>query len=134
MLNETPKLSIKDNQAFAVLDPRGEAPRAYAEGSALGIYCNDTRHLSTWELTLNGTAPIPLANELRYGGNTLVLSMTNRDMPELGAGHARIPRDTLLVQRTITLVQDTLYDMLLLQNFGNLPLTLQLEQWVGSRF
>lgn len=133
LLTGIPKLTLKDNRAFAVLDPRGEAPRAYATGSELGIYYNDTRYLSTWETTINGQAPIALSHELRFGGNTLVFSMTNRDIQKLGSKE-RIPRDTFLIRRILTLFEDTLYETIAIRNFDNQPHTLQVEQWVGSRF
>src|SRR4051794_546527 len=83
LLTRIPKLSFKDDRAFGVVDTRGEAPRMYSPGSELGFYFNDTRYLAIWETTFNGTAPIALANELRYGGSTIVYSMTNKDMVDL---------------------------------------------------
>ncbi len=115
-----------------MVDSRGEAPRIHATNSALGFYCNDTRYLSIWETTVNGGAGIPLAHELRFGGNTLVLSMTNRDLPALGS-EERIPRDTFLIRRILTLVEDQLFEILAIRNFAQRPHTIQLEQWIGTR-
>src|SRR6476661_2049211 len=78
LLTGIPKISFKDNRAFAVVDPQGEAPRLYSSGSELGFYYNDTRYLGVWEMTLNGSAPVALAHELRYGVSISVFSMTNR--------------------------------------------------------
>ena len=137
LLSEIPKLSLKDNSAFGMVDHRGEAPRAYSKASAFGFYFNDTRYVSTWDTSINGSAGIPLANELRFGGNTLVLSMTNRDLSQLDAptdGLGRIPRDTFLIRRILSLVDDTLYEILAIRNFDQRPHTLRIEQWAGSQF
>src|SRR5947207_2353908 len=77
------KHTIKDDRAFAVVDSFGQCPRVYSPASELGFYCNDTRFVEIWEMTFNGEAPVPLAQEPRFGGNTLVISMTNRDFPKL---------------------------------------------------
>ena len=125
------KLAFKENRAFGVIDIRGEIPRGRA--SELGIYFNDTRHVNTWETLINGQAPVPLAQELRHQGTTWVLSMTNRDLPMLG-GAGRIPRDTLLVRRILSLHEDTLFELLTIRNFSGSPQVLQLEHWAGARF
>lgn len=133
LLTGIPKLSIKDNRAFGVFDPRGEAPRAYSSGSELGLYYNDTRYLSTWEMTLNNASPVALAHEVRFGGNTLVISMTNRDLPTID-GSGRIPRDTFLIRRIISLCDDTCYEIVAIRNFDSVAHTLQIEQWAGTKF
>ncbi len=125
------KLSIKDSRAFAVTDIRGENPRG--RPSELGFYYNDTRHLNTWETLINGQAPVPLAQELQHQGSTLVLSMTNRDLPLLGA-EGRIARDTLLIRRILSLHRDTLFEILTIRNFSGSVQQLQLEHWAGTRF
>src|SRR4051794_989305 len=125
LLTGIPKISLKDNRAFAVLDPQGESPRVYAN-SELGIYFNDTRYLGIWEMTFNGMAPVSLAHELRFGGHTAVFSMTNRDLPDLIAG-GRIPRDTFLIRRILTFYEDTLYETVEVKNFGSRPHSLQIE-------
>ena len=68
LLTGIPKVSFKDNRAFAVVDPQGEAPRLYSSGAELGFYYNDTRYLGIWEMTFNGQSPVAFANELRFGG------------------------------------------------------------------
>lgn len=133
MLTGIPKISFKDNRAFAVVDPQGEAPRLYSNASELGIYYNDTRYLGVWEMTFNGESPISLAHELRFGGNTVVFSMTNRDMLRLGDG-GRIPRDTFLIRRILTFFNDVLYETVEIKNFDHISHSIQVEQWSGARF
>lgn len=128
-----PKFTFKENQVFGVLDPCGEATRAYYGNSECGIYFNDTRYLAIWEATFNGAPPIPLAQELRFSGNTLVFSMSNRDLPKLD-GSGRIPRDTFLFRRILTFSENILYETLLIRNFDIQDHLLQIEFWAGSKF
>ncbi len=131
------KISFKDNHAFAVVDPIGESPRLYSPSSELGFYYKDTRYLSTWEMTFNGASPVALADELRFSGNTAVFSMTNRDFPRIDTktgAPGRIPRDTFLIRRILTLVEDTLYETVEIKNFSDEPHLLQVEQWGGGHF
>jgi glycogen debranching enzyme len=133
LLTGIPKVSIKDNQAFAVLDPQGASPRIYNPGSELGIYYNDTRYMGIWELTVNGSGMVPLANELRNNGNTVVFSMTNRDLTRVD-GEGRIRRDTFMFRRIIALVDDCFYETFEIKNFDSSEHVLQIEVWTGGRF
>lgn len=111
----------------------GESPRIYSPNSELGFYFNDTRYLGIWELIFNGFKPVSLSHELRFLGNTAVFSMTNRDFQKIG-GTGRIPRDTFLIRRILTLHQDTLFETVEIKNFDNQLHSLQLEQWAGGKF
>lgn len=132
LLTGISKVSFKDNRTFAVFDPLGESPRIYWPTSELGVYFNDTRYLGVWEMTFNGIAPVALAHELRFGGNTAVFSMTNRDFQKIGGG--RIPRDTFLIRRVLTLFEDDLFETVEIKNFDSVQHFLQIEQWAGGRF
>jgi glycogen debranching enzyme len=133
LLTGIPKISFKDNLSFAVVDTLGESPRLYTSGSELGFYYRDTRYLQTWEMTFNGQRPIALAHELKFRGNTVVFSMTNRDLPRID-GKGRIQREKLLIRRILALHNDTLFETVEIRNFDNEPYDLQIEQWAGGRF
>src|SRR3954469_25997178 len=133
LLTGIPKISFKDNSAFGVVDRQGGQPRLYSASSELGFFYNDTRYLSIWEMTLNGQAPVALAHELRFGGSTVVFSMTNRDLERLGGG-SRIPRDTFLIRRVLSFYQDALFETIEIKNFSTQPHELQLELWAGGKF
>lgn len=126
------KLSFKDNRAFGVTDLRGEAPRSTS--SELGLYYNDTRYLNVWESLINGAPPVPLAQELRHSGTTWVISMTNRDLEPLSDSPTKIPRDTFLIRRILSLHEDALFEILTLRNFSSFAMTIQIENWAGSNF
>jgi glycogen debranching enzyme len=133
LLTGIPKVSFKDNRAFGVVDRQGESPRLYSASSELGFFYNDTRYLSVWEMMINGMAPVALAHELRYGGSTVVFSMTNRDFEKLD-GSGRVQRDTFLIRRVLTFNQDTLFETIEIKNFGAAAVELQIEFWAGGRF
>jgi glycogen debranching enzyme len=105
----------------------------YSSNSELGIYYRDTRYVQTWEMSFNGQRPVSLSHDLRYRGGTVVLSMTNRDLPTL-SGSGRIPRDTLLFRRVISLFGDTLYETMEIRNFDSQPHDIEIQQWIGGRF
>jgi glycogen debranching enzyme len=133
LLTGIPKVSLKDNLSFAVLDTLGESPRLYTSASELGFYCRDTRYLQTWELTFNGHRPVALAHELKFRGNTVVFSMTNRDMPRID-GKGRIQREKLLIRRVLALHNDAVFETVEIRNFDNEAVDLQIEQWAGGKF
>lgn len=140
LLTGIPKVSFKDNLSFAVVDSLGESPRLYTAGSELGFYFSDTRYLQTWEMTFNGQRPVALAHELKFRGNTVVFSMTNRDLPRVdgvggdGKSPGRIPREKFLIRRILALHNDTLYETVEIRNFDSETHTLQIEQWAGGKF
>jgi glycogen debranching enzyme len=84
-------------------------------------------------MNFNGTRPVALTHELRFGGETVVFSMTNRDM-ELIHGTGRIPRDTFLFRRILSFDEDTLFETVDIKNFSDQPHLLDVQQWAGGRF
>ena len=62
-------------------------------------------------MTVNGQALVPLASELRYNGNTVVFSMTNRDLVDV-SGNGRISRDTFMFRRIMALADDEFFENL----------------------
>lgn len=116
-----------------MVDPQGESPRLYSNASELGFYYNDTRFLGIWEMTINGSAPVALSRELRFGGSTVVISMTNRDLED-SANQRRIRRDTLLIRRVLSFHEDILFEMVEIKNFDREDHELEIQQWAGGRF
>src|SRR5437764_10803164 len=50
-------MTINEDTTFLITDELGNVP----EGAELGLYEDDTRFLSRYQLTLNGEVPLPLA-------------------------------------------------------------------------
>jgi glycogen debranching enzyme len=84
-------------------------------------------------MTFNGQRPVALAHELKFRGNTVVFSMTNRDMPCID-GKGRIQREKLLIRRVLALHNDALFETVEIRNFDNEAYDLQIEQWAGGKF
>ena len=84
-------------------------------------------------MTFNGSTPVALSQELRFGGNTVVFSMTNRDLIDVAGPH-RIRRDTFLIRRILTLHEDAMFETVEIKNFDSIPHEIQIEQWAGGRF
>jgi glycogen debranching enzyme len=131
LLTGIAKVSLKDDRLFVVLDTKGECPLIYR--AELGFYFSDTRHLSNWEMTLNSQQLVHLSHETRGQGNSCVFSMTNRDIPSLD-GKTRIPRETLLVRRILTLYRDTVFEQVEVTNYDVIRHEIELQQLSKSRF
>ena len=52
-------LIIRERGSALITDESGNVPRGNTQG--LGLYHADTRHLSTYRMTLNGTLPADAA-------------------------------------------------------------------------
>ena len=57
------KITLKDDRVFMVCDEAGDVINN-AEG--YGLYLNDMRFLSSWELRLNGEKPVSLSHNVEY--------------------------------------------------------------------
>ncbi len=122
---------MKDNEAFALFDGSGMAPRIYRR--ELGVYFRDTRCLDTWELSINDEQLTVLTRKARSPSRSVSFVMTNRDMQSLD-GPGVIPRDTFCVRRELSLEGDALTEHLEVVNYDARPHTLVLERRAGSAF
>ncbi|THD48205.1 MAG: amylo-alpha-1,6-glucosidase [Bradyrhizobium sp.] len=72
-------LTFKHGDTFAVFNHAGDALQH--EGGAQGIFYRDTRHLSHFQLTVDGVRPMLLSATLRDDNATLTCDLTNPDLP-----------------------------------------------------
>lgn len=70
-------LVLKHGDGFGVFDSRGDVRSE--PGGSLGVYYQDTRHLSDFTLTIDGVAPLLLSSILRDDNATLTCDLTNPD-------------------------------------------------------
>ena len=112
-LTDRPLRTLKDGEAFVVLDSRGNFGRR--RGTAEGLFYRDTRFLSYLELRMNGERLQLLSSTTHDDKATLSVRLTN---PELSAGSEVIPRETILIERTLFLWSGTLFERLKVRNFG----------------
>src|SRR6202158_80580 len=100
--------------SFAIFDPIGDIPLAGFE--AYGLFHCDTRFLSRFELKLNGDFPVLLSTPASDDGSELGSHLSNTD--EQHNGEIMLLRDTVALERSKTLLHDTLSERLRLHNYG----------------
>ena len=76
--NDIPRLVVKCDDAFCVLDHHGDLP-ALPE-SEFGFYVSGTRFLRTLELTVHGQRPLRLRAAVSEDGRQVAVDMTNPDL------------------------------------------------------
>src|SRR5690349_15859775 len=86
---------LKHGDTFAVFHSSGDIMGF--EGNSDGVYHRDTRHLSHFDMRLQGARPMVLSSAMQSDNAALVVDLTNPDFFE----HDRIvlAKDTLHVQR-----------------------------------
>src|SRR6185503_1776659 len=77
-LTDRPLHNLKDGEAFAVLDSRGDFGRR--PGTAEGLFFRDTRFLSYFELRLDGKKLQLLSSTTHDDKATLSVNLTNPDL------------------------------------------------------
>ena len=85
---------LKHGDTFAVLDSNGDL--LAWEGNPDGLYHQDTRNLSHFELRLNGARPLLLSSNVESDNAALTVDLTNPDFFEgdrldLPEGHDPLP-------------------------------------------
>ena len=90
-----------------------------------GYYRYDTRHLSQWEMTVNGS-PLSLLSSSVNEGYCGIFLYTNTQTDNL-------PQQKITLQREIVL-GDYLWERMVFQNFHNVDLELELNMCFGSDF
>src|SRR4030095_2534439 len=73
------RYALKYNEEFLVADELGDVT-----GEGDGLFCNDTRLLSRFNLTVGGKAPSLLSSGVSQDNVYFRANVTNRPLPELG--------------------------------------------------
>ncbi len=106
---------LKDDDAtFGVFDRRGDMPMGRG---ALGLYHEDTRFLSHWDLRLGDERPLLLSSAVRDDNALLVVDLTNPDI--LNNGQVAAPRGTLHISRSKFIWKATHYEEVRITNYGS---------------
>jgi glycogen debranching enzyme len=130
-LQERRPRTLKYGDAFAVFDPNGDA--LAGPGSPEGFYAYDTRYLSHFYLTLEGTRPMLLSSTLRDDNATLTCDLTNPDLRDAG-GTIILEHDLIHIRRSRFLWKDGCYERLLLRCFDTQPQRVRLRLAYASDF
>ncbi|MBS1997892.1 MAG: amylo-alpha-1,6-glucosidase, partial [Cyanobacteria bacterium SZAS LIN-2] len=99
------RLVVKHQNQFLLLDLQGGM--GFKNGAGLGLYVNDTRFLSQWEMLVGGQAPHFLSANAEEGF-TATLTYSNKAASDLPANSLSIKREIVvdekeIVSETITL-------------------------------
>ncbi len=121
-------LVIRERGSFLLTDPIGNVPSGNRQG--FGIYHADTRHLSTYSLSLNGAAPVILLStaELGYAMEQVMTnpSITTHEGRTIARGSVEMKRQRVMA--------DALEERLRVTNFNPFPVTLNLLYEFGADF
>jgi glycogen debranching enzyme len=121
-------LVIRERSCALLTDTQGNAPPGNTQG--FGLYHADTRHLSGYRFTLNGSDAVMLLSTAELG-YAMEQVMTNRTM--LTHDNRRIRRGTIEVRRQRT-IADALEERLRVTNFNPFPVTLALRYDFSADF
>src|SRR3546814_7161001 len=77
-IQERSPRALKSGDAFALLDPHGDALGAMHGPE--GIYYRDTRHLSYWRMTMCGAYPMLLGSTIDERVDAMIVDLTNPDI------------------------------------------------------
>jgi glycogen debranching enzyme len=121
---------LKHGDTFAVFDSYGDIG-SMATGED-GLFHRDTRHLSRFELTLNGIRPLLLGSNVRDDNVFLTVDLTNPDI--YLDGHLTLPKDTVHLVRSIFLWDGSIHQRIAVRNFGEHPVVLTLSLVFASDF
>jgi glycogen debranching enzyme len=123
-LQERRPRTLKDGDAFAVFDPNGDA--LAIPDSPDGLYAHDTRFLSHFYLTLDGTRPMLLSSTLRDDNATLTVDLTNPDLRD-ASGAIAVEHDQIHIRRSRFLWQEGCYERLVVRCFDTAPRRIRLR-------
>lgn len=127
---EKPRRTLKHDDTFVVMDSQGDIGASGAGMS--GLFHKDTRHLSRFELLLNGAQPLLLDSNVRDDNSIFTVDLTNPDI--YYDQQLSLPKDTLHIVRTLFLWRETAYQRFGICNHGDRPVELRLSFVFGGDF
>ena len=114
---------LKKDDAFAVIDPKGDLLSGF--GSSDGLYFRDTRHLSHYELLLGSVRPILLSSTLTDDNSMVIADLAN---PDLFSGQKLIlHHDSIHVHRSKFLHGDVCHERIIIRNYSDQSVSLPVE-------
>jgi glycogen debranching enzyme len=125
LLERRPR-TLKHGNTFALFDYYGDIP-ADVHGPT-GLFHDDTRHLSRFELSLEGYRPLLLSSTLQEDNAVLAVDLANTDIYR--GGHLVLSRETMHFLRSKYLWRGSCYERLALRNYDQVPHRIR----IGLRF
>jgi glycogen debranching enzyme len=122
---------LAEGESFAVFETTGDILNSPLE--ALGFFYRDTRHLSSFEISLAGEVPHFLNSYVNDDNTEVRANLTNPDLG--GSGDAKLlPRDLIQIQRSWVLSGARLFHKVELHNFAPSSVKIELAFALGADF
>lgn len=121
---------LKNNDAFAVFDPKGDFLSGF--GSSDGLYFHDTRYVSHYEMLIGGLRPILLSSTLTDDGTMLVSDLANPDL--FADDKLVLSHDAIHIRRSKFLREGMCHERIFIRSFADQPASLPLELRFQSDF
>ena len=115
-----PRFTLKDSNTFLLADALGDI-----QGKDDGLFTNDTRMLSRFELSVAGRRASLLGAAIDRDNTLFTAHLTNR--PLAAPGELAIPQGVIHIERDRLLWRSRLYERLTLTNFGDRDAELPLQ-------
>src|SRR4051812_6309627 len=109
--------TLKHGDCFALFDALGDIVKP--AGSPGGLFYRDTRHLSGFELLIDGQRPLLLSSAVENDNVVLTVDLSNPDIYQ--DGRIVLPRETLHVRRSKFLYGGICYERIAVHNFDTKP-------------
>ena len=122
---------LADGHSFSIFDAGGDILESPLE--ALGLFHSDTRYLSRFELRIDGEVPYFLNSFLSDDKAQLRVNLTNPDLKVQGETIS-LPRNSIQLERSWTLGQTSLFHRLVVRNYTQAPIKIDLEFRFGVDF
>lgn len=125
------RYALKQGDTFAVLDLKGDIPKTENKNT-LGIFHNDTRHISGLEILIEGRRPLLLSASVTRDDVLLTVDLANPDIYR--EGRLILSREMLHIVRSEFLWGGTYNERISLQNFDVRPHRARLLIWFDADF
>jgi glycogen debranching enzyme len=129
-LQERQTRTLKSGDVFGVFDVCGNV--IGGPGVSNGLYYNDTRYLSHFDLVIAGQRPMLLSSTLRDDNGELKCDLTNPDLHE--DGRLVLEHDLLHLRRSRFLWNATAYERLSVRNFARTTQRVQIGLQFAADF
>ena len=118
---------LKHDETFVLFDRFGDVSQLGSGDQ--GLYHEDTRYLSHWELLIDGVRPMFLGSAVKDDNSVLIVELMNPDLPRHG-----LPKGSVHVFRGKLLWQGTCYEHVRVTNHASGTATLQLSLQFDADF
>ncbi|MFL5064647.1 MAG: glycogen debranching N-terminal domain-containing protein [Xanthobacteraceae bacterium] len=125
-----PRRTLKHNDTFLVVDAHGDI--GASAGGPDGLFHDDTRFLSRFEVLINGMQLLLLGSNVRDDNAILNVDLTNPDF--YFDKRLVLEKDTLHLDRTVFLWRDAALQRLALRNYGSRAVKVVLSIGFDSDF